>query len=138
MKKTSVKNSRNITRPVMNSEKPSDPLRTVNDQEAFYFFEAVDKPTGNVAKNLPDFLNNVRTVSLESLTFHLQRKDFENWIANTLRDSKLAQKLAEIRPEDDSNVRIHLCREVENRIDQLQPMLDVLNGENSVIMSLRK
>jgi len=138
MKKTIVKNSRSRTGPDLNNREPLYTLRTVKDQEAFYFFEAVDKPTGDVARNLSDFLKGVKVVSLESLSFHLQRKDFENWITNTLGDSKLAQELAEIRPEDNPNLRTDVCKTVEDRIDQLKPTPDLSNGDNFAIVSLHK
>ena len=51
-------------------------LRTVDDQEAFYFYEAFGKPTGKAARNLSDFLDIVKSVKTESLMFHLQRGDF--------------------------------------------------------------
>jgi predicted lactoylglutathione lyase len=95
-------------------------LRTVKDQEAFYFYEAVGKPTGEVARNLSDFLNKVKIVKSESLVFHLQRKDFQNWVANTLGDSKLAEKLGRISPSNDNNLRTNVCKTVENRIEELR------------------
>jgi predicted lactoylglutathione lyase len=95
-------------------------LRTVKDQEAFYFYEAVGKPTGEVARNLSDFLNKVKIVKSESLVFHLQRKDFQNWVANTLGDSKLAEKLGRISSSNDNNLRTNVCKTVENRIEELR------------------
>ena len=94
-------------------------LRTVRNQEAFYFYEAVGKPTGEIARNLSDFLNKVKIVKSESLVFHLQRKDFQNWVANTLGDSKLAEKLGRISPSKDNNLRKNVCKTVENRIEEL-------------------
>jgi len=95
-------------------------LRTVKDQEAFYFYEAVGKPTGELARNLSDFLNKVKVVKSESLVFHLQRKDFQNWVANTLGDSKLAEKLGRISPSNGNNLRTNVCKTVENRIEELR------------------
>ena len=95
-------------------------LRTVKDQEAFYFYEAVGKPTGELARNLSDFLNKVKVVKAESLVFHLQRGDFQNWVANTLGDSKLGKDLAKISPSDDNNARLNVCKTVEGRIDELK------------------
>jgi hypothetical protein len=95
-------------------------LRTVGDQEAFYFYEAVGKPTGELARNLSDFLNKVQVVKAESLVFHLQRGDFPNWVANTIGDSKLGNQLAKISPSDDNNARMTVCKTVGNRIDELR------------------
>jgi len=95
-------------------------LRTVKDQEAFYFYEAIGKPTGQLARNLSDFLNNVQVVKSESLAFHLQRGDFQNWVANTIGDSKLGKELAKISPSDDDNARRNVCKTVEGRIEELR------------------
>lgn len=95
-------------------------LRTVKDQEAFYFYEALGKPTGELARNLSDFLNKVKVVKSESLVFHLQRGDFQNWVANTLGDSKLGEELAKISPSEDNNIRMKVCKTVEHRIDELR------------------
>ncbi|MGD0979535.1 MAG: hypothetical protein ABR962_10400 [Candidatus Bathyarchaeia archaeon] len=95
-------------------------LRTVKDQEAFYFYEAVGKPTGEFARNLSDFLNKIKIVKSESLVFHLQRKDFQNWVENTLGDSKLAGKLGRLSPSNDNNLRTNVCKTVENRIEELR------------------
>lgn len=97
-------------------------LRTVRDQEAFYFYEAVGKPTGEIAKNLLDFLDKVKSVKSESLTFHLQRRDFQNWVDKILGDSKLAAKLEGISPSnsDSDDVRMNIYKTIENRINELK------------------
>jgi hypothetical protein len=94
-------------------------LRTVGDHEAFYFYEAVGKPTGEIAKNLSDFLDRVKSVKSESLIFHLQRRDFQNWIEKILGDSKLAGKLGSISPTNDKDIRANIYKMVENRIKEL-------------------
>jgi hypothetical protein len=95
-------------------------LRTVKDNEAFYFYEAIGKPTGEVAKNLLDFLEKVKCVKSESLVFHLQRGDFKNWIQNTLGDAKLAKRLASISPSGDDDARMRLYKATENRLKELK------------------
>jgi hypothetical protein len=112
-------------------------LRTVGDQEAFYFYEAIGKPTGEIARNLPDFLDKVKSAKSESLLFHLQRKDFENWIGKTLGDSKLAEKLGQIPSSSSDDVRISLCKTVENRIKELgEPSAAILADEISSVLML--
>jgi len=95
-------------------------LRTVKDQEAFYFYEAVGKPTGELARNLSDFLDKIKVVKSESLVFHLQRGDFQNWVQNTLGDSKLSKQLAKISLSDDDSTRTNVCKTVEGRIYELR------------------
>lgn len=112
-------------------------LRTVRDQEAFYFYEAIGKPTGEIAKNLPDFLDKVKSTKSESLLFHLQRRDFENWIGKTLGDSKLAGELEGIPCSSNDDVRMNLSRTVENRIKELsEPSATILADENSTVLTL--
>jgi hypothetical protein len=95
-------------------------LRTLRDEEAFYFYEEIGKPIGERAKSLYDFLEKVKKVKLESLVFHLQRKDFQNWISKTLDDSKLARKMSRIVPSHGDNLRIKIQAAIENRIRELK------------------
>jgi len=94
--------------------------RTVRDDEAFYFYEAVGKPTGDAARNLSDFLDKMKSVNSESLMFHQLRGDFTNWIEKTLGDSKLARKLEKITPSDNEDVRTRICKTVETRLKELR------------------
>jgi hypothetical protein len=94
-------------------------LRTVSDEEAFYFYEDIGKPTGESAKSLPDFLEKIKSVKLESLRFHLQRKDFQNWIEKILGDSKLARRIEKIVPSSEGDVRAKIYATIENRFKEL-------------------
>jgi len=110
-------------------------LRTVKDPEAFYFYEAIGKPTGEVARNLHDFAEKVKSVRSESLLFHSQRSDFPNWIEKILGDSKLAEQLRQISPSNSADVRTTICRTVENRIDELkQAAPTILVDQNTAIL----
>jgi predicted lactoylglutathione lyase len=110
-------------------------LRTVGDNEAFNFYEALGKPTGETARNLTDFLEKVKSVKLESLVFHLQRNDFQNWIEKTLGDSKLAGKLKMISSSNRDDVRMNIHRTVENRIKELrESSCALLVAENSTVL----
>jgi len=95
-------------------------LRTVRDEEAFYFYETVGKPTGESARSLSEFLEKIKNVKLESLLFHLQRKDFQNWIENTLGDSKLARRVGRIIPSCSEDLKIKIHSTIENRIKELR------------------
>lgn len=95
-------------------------LRTLRDDEAFHFYEEIGKPTGESAKSLSDFFEKVKSVKLESLVFHLQRKDFQNWISKTLDDSKLARRMSRIVPSHDDSLRIKIQAAIENRIKELK------------------
>lgn len=110
-------------------------LRTVGDKEAFYFYEAVGRPTGQAARNLSDFLENVKSAKSESLAFHLQRKDFQNWIERTIGDSKLAKKLRMDPSSSCEETRQNICRAVENRIKELKGnSVTFIAGQNSAVI----
>jgi len=130
-KTTKGRNKRN---PEVHSE-AMKVLRTLGDHEAFYFYEDIGKPTGEVARSLPDFLDKVKSVKSESLMFHLQRKDFQNWVEKILGDSKLAEELRNISPSDSDDVRSKIHETVENRMRELrQSSAEVAVDENSIVL----
>jgi hypothetical protein len=109
--------------------------RTVRDDEAFYFYEAVGKPTGEIARNLSDFLDKVKSVKSESLMFHHLRGDFPNWIERILGDSKLAGKLERITPSNGDDVRMKISKTVENRLKELgESSPAILVDENLAVL----
>jgi hypothetical protein len=113
-------------------------LRTVKDQEAFYFYEDVGKPTGEVARNLSDFLDKVRSAKSESLVFHVKRNDFRSWFQKILGDKKLAQKLERMPPSNSNEIRTCICRAVENRIKELKETSTIiLVSDNSALLPAR-
>jgi hypothetical protein len=102
-------------------------LRSLSNEEAFRFYEDVDKPTGETATSLQDFLQQVETVKLESLIFHLKRNDFKNWVEDTLKDSKLAMKLAKMPVTNDNRVRTQICSMVRERLKELEASSESLS-----------
>jgi len=96
-------------------------LRTVSHDEAFYFYEEIGRPLGYVAKGLVDFRDKVNVVRWSSLVFHLKRKDFENWISDTIGDSELAKRISNISPHD-LDLRKKLYATVDTRIKELREM----------------
>ena len=108
----------------------------MRDEEAFYFYEAIGKPTGENARSLSDFLEKIKSVKLESLLFHLQRKDFQTWIKKILGDSKLARKIGRIPPSHDDDLRTKIHATVENRIKELRgTSLTLLVNEDLAVVS---
>jgi hypothetical protein len=139
MKKTATsrgsRKARNPKRQNVESDTQSEKvLRTVVDQEAFYFYEGVGKPIGENAKNLNDFLEKVQTVKAESLTFHLQRKDFQNWVEKILGDAKLAREIGRISDTNSDDLRMLISEIVQTRIKELtQSPSGLIVAENSVV-----
>jgi len=95
-------------------------LRTVKSEEAFQFYEAVGRPTGERATSLLDFLEKIKTVKLESLEFHLQRKDFQNWLRKTIGDSELARKVERMRKPNDDSMRTRIHSTIEEHLKELR------------------
>ena len=108
-------------------------LRTLTEGEAFHFYAAVDRPTGESARSLSDFLDKIKRVNLESLEFHHKRKDFQRWIKSTLGDTTLARRIERIR-HSPSKARTRICTTVEDRIKELEETsLTVSVSENLVV-----
>ncbi|MGQ9640628.1 MAG: hypothetical protein ACUVUF_00700 [Candidatus Bathycorpusculaceae bacterium] len=108
-------------------------LRNLKDEEAFYFYEDIGKPTGQVARSLSDFLDKVNSVTLESLNFHLERGDFQNWIKETLGDVKLAARINQIMPSKNEKLREQITEIVGNRLQKLKAApVTLLVNENLV------
>jgi len=95
-------------------------LRNVGDSEAFYFYESVGRPTGKSAKNLIDFLNTVKMVKLESLQFHIERKDFQKWFKETLGDDLLAERMERLELAESEELRARIKEILEYRLRELQ------------------
>jgi hypothetical protein len=111
-------------------------LRALNDKEAFHFYENIGKPTGQSAKSLPDFLEKIKSVKMESLLFHLQRKDFQNWFKETLGDYQLAKKIEKILPSQNVDLRKKIYSTVENRVKELsEEHITLLVSEDLPVVS---
>jgi hypothetical protein len=109
-------------------------LRTVNPSESFHFYEAIGKPTGQSASNLTDFLETVKSVKAESLRFHLERKDFQNWVEKTLGDKTLARRIAKTSTKHESNIRARIQSTLEKRIKELAgPTLTMIVNTEQIV-----
>jgi len=112
-------------------------MRTVNDGEAFHFYEAVGRPTGAIARNLPEFLDKIKSSNAESLLFHHARQDFQNWAEKALGDSKLARKLEKIASSNGDEVKTEICRAVESHLKQLKNSAPaILVDENHAVLQV--
>ncbi len=88
----------------------------VPDDKAFYFYFGENKPTKHVARSLREFYDTVKTIDLGSLTFHMQRGDFEKWIRDVLEDKELAAEVAKLRLAGLSgdDLRSKLCESISS------------------------
>ncbi len=74
-----------------------EPLTTVSFKDGFHFYTAMGNYTGITATNLSEFAAKLQIIPVESLTFHFQRKDFQKWIKDTIKDAELAEQLNRIK-----------------------------------------
>jgi len=81
----------------LSNSQTSKTLRTLPREKAFYFFTSIGNYTGKSATSLEEFAKEILNVNIKSLEFHLYRDDFEKWIAQTLEDSNLANKIKQLK-----------------------------------------
>jgi hypothetical protein len=102
-------------------------LSTVPHDKGFHFFTDLGFSTGEIATSLETFAQKLERINAESVKFHFQRKDFQNWIQTTVGDGVLAERISLLNghlPVED--LRSELVKTVQKRIAQLR----LLHGES--------
>jgi len=102
-------------------------LSTVPHDKEFRFFTDLDRSTGETATSLVTFAQRLEGISADSVKFHFQRNDFQNWIQTTVGDGVLAERINHISdqlPVED--LRNELVKAVQKRVSQLR----TLHGES--------
>lgn len=95
-------------------------LRTVPEENAFYFFTGIGQYTGSRASSLAEFLEYMRTIEIPTIEFHAPRGDFENWFLTTLGDANLAREAFVSRSKKGDDLRSFLERIVRARLARLE------------------
>jgi sporulation-control protein spo0M len=96
-------------------------LRSVPYVQGFHFFTQVGSYTGETAISLLTFSKEIKAIDAPSLSFHLQRGDFQKWIATTLGDAELAERINKINTQQpDENIRSDLLQILQARLEELQ------------------
>lgn len=99
-------------------------LGTVPHEKGFHFFTELGKYTGVTATSLVEFAQKLQTIPVQSVTFHIQRQDFQKWLKNIIGDEELAKRIDQIKEwpswSSDENLRKELFKTVQNRIAELQ------------------
>lgn len=72
-------------------------IRNLGQNAPFYFCVDVGHYTGISAASYEEFLTSIRQVEVKSLSFHVERGDFEKWVLDVLRDEKLAKEIGKTR-----------------------------------------
>jgi hypothetical protein len=96
-------------------------LRTVPYEKGFHFYTASGSYTGETATSLDSFERKIQVVPAQSVSFHMQRGDFQKWIEDTLGDTELAKRISLIEltlPTED--LRKDLLAIVRTRVAELR------------------
>ncbi|MCW4054619.1 MAG: DUF5752 family protein [Candidatus Bathyarchaeota archaeon] len=98
-------------------------LGTVPYEKGFHFFTEHGKYTGITATSLVEFAEKLKTIPVQSVTFHFQRQDFQKWLKNLVGDEELAKRIDQIKEwpsfSSDEDLRKELFKVVQTRISQL-------------------
>jgi len=111
----------------LNKDSISKILGTVVYDRAFFFYEDVGKPTGDFAVSLSDLCSKINNVNPKSLTFHMKRGDFENWVRDIIADVELSNRMKQLKArktawKNDSTLRRKIHVTVMDRIVELQDL----------------
>jgi len=99
-------------------------LSTVPHDKGFHFFTDLSRNTGETATSLEMFAQKLERIDADSVQFHFQRSDFQNWIQTTVGDGVLAERIDHISgqlPVED--LRNELVKAVQKRQSQLRILL---------------
>jgi len=95
-------------------------LRNLPENEAFYFFEDIDRYTGKSASSLAEFCEITKTVDKKSIIFHFDRQDFVRWAKETLHDPKLAKRINNIKKtKSEKRLRTQIYKVSKKRLEEL-------------------
>ena len=104
----------------LEKSKAQNILRSVPYSQGFHFFTSVGVYTGETAIDLFAFYEELKVMDTEAIGFHFPRRDFQNWIKNTLGDEGLAEKIDKIDPKQPiEQLKKNLVETVEARMTEL-------------------
>jgi hypothetical protein len=100
-------------------------LSSVSPDRAFNFFLCVGTPSGVYADSLQAFSRGLQEVDARSVSFHMERRDIQNWIRKAIGDWELASKLSRLKPLEMSpeELRTQIYSDVKARLDELSIFL---------------
>lgn len=93
----------------------------IEQNAPFHFCVDIGNYTGISATSYEDFLTGIKHVKAKSLSFHLQRGDFQKWVLGILKDKKLAKEIEKTRKQKlrGQALRNHLYHIVYERRKEL-------------------
>ncbi len=75
-------------------------LRGPEQVAPFHFYINIGDYTGVSAASYKDFLKSIKQVKAKSLSFHVERGDFEKWALDVLKDKKLAKEIRKVKRQE--------------------------------------
>jgi hypothetical protein len=111
--------------PTLDRELARNLMKPVREDESFKFYTEIDRPTGISAKSLESFCRCLLEVEPISVSFHLERQDFQEWLSLTIGDRELSSKLSGLRGLwlSSEEVKGKVYSEVKSRCDELSAIL---------------
>ena len=113
-------------KPSAKKNKAMELLSTVPYEKGFHFYSGLGKYTGITATSLYEFAGKLQTISVESVSFHFQRDDFQKWLRNTLGDYVLATRIDQLKKglswSSNENLRKELVTTVQKRLSELKQL----------------
>jgi predicted heme/steroid binding protein len=96
-------------------------LRTVPYEQGFHFATNIGAYTKETAINLFSFYEELKTIELQSIKFHFQRRDFQKWIETTLEDPELSSRIDKTPSGlSDEEIKTELLKTIQERLIELQ------------------
>ncbi|HEX4920840.1 MAG TPA: hypothetical protein VFV92_08880, partial [Candidatus Bathyarchaeia archaeon] len=74
-----------------------DGVLAVPREKSFYFDTGLGQYSGILASSIDEFLGSLRIVPLESIEYHIGRRDFEKWTKDVLGSVLLADNIRSLR-----------------------------------------
>ena len=68
----------------------------MSPEKAFYFYRGIGQPLGTTAGSLAEFVDVLQGIDPESVKFHVERGDFEQWF-RSLGEQALANQINGLR-----------------------------------------
>jgi alpha-amylase len=99
-------------------------LRRLPVDRGFSFFYEFARPTGTKIQDLREFAESLKSAPIQTIQYHLERKDFERWLSQVLGDKKLAQNISSLTKEKvvDEKLRKNLAKTVSDRVRELESL----------------
>jgi hypothetical protein len=96
-------------------------LSQVPTEQEFRFYTAVNKYTGESAASLEIFAEKLEAISIDSVKFHFQTGDFQEWIQHSVGDYVLAKEIRQTSNQlPNEDLREKLLETIKARIEKLK------------------